>query len=149
MMQQNAGGPARIDINVLNQLKSNLKVLENQDVNDLPRIKKNIDHLEAFTIKGLKNKLNDDNKKSQAQISTMKRHFENLQKQIDDLTKKIGSVRKNISEIENQFNDEDMEKDNDFKYKLHAIVDECDLDVHGDKNKKDEPIPDDLDDGAD
>ena len=31
---------------------------------EIEKIKKNIDNLEAFTVKGLKNKLNDDNKRS-------------------------------------------------------------------------------------
>jgi hypothetical protein len=45
-------------------LKQNLKSLEKLAEIDLPRITKNIDLLESFTIKTLKNKLNDDNKRS-------------------------------------------------------------------------------------
>jgi hypothetical protein len=48
----------------LHQLRQNLKSLDKQNDIDLPRIKKNIDMLEAFAIKALKNKLNEDNKKS-------------------------------------------------------------------------------------
>jgi hypothetical protein len=53
----------------LHHLRQNLKALEKQLAVDLPRVKKNIDNLEAFAIKALKNKLNEDNKKSQNQIS--------------------------------------------------------------------------------
>lgn len=49
----------------LHQLRQNLRALEKQLATDIPRIKKNIDLLEAFAIKALKNKLNEDNKKSQ------------------------------------------------------------------------------------
>ena len=52
------------DNNDIHQLRNNLKSLQRQDTVDVPRIKKNIDALEAFTIKALKNKLNEDNKKS-------------------------------------------------------------------------------------
>lgn len=34
--------------------------------------------LEGFSVKSLKNQLNDDNKKSQAMISQMKKNFEDL-----------------------------------------------------------------------
>jgi uncharacterized protein YpuA (DUF1002 family) len=50
---------------------------------EIPRAKKDIDQLEAYTIKSLKNKLNDDNKKSQNSIADMKKRFEDLQKYID------------------------------------------------------------------
>lgn len=62
----------------LHSLKQNLKALEKQLTVDLPRIKRNIDALEAFAGKALKNKLNEDNKKSQGKISQMKRNYEDL-----------------------------------------------------------------------
>ena len=45
----------------------------------------------------------------------MKKRFEDLQKYIDSLNGKVGLVRKNIAALHTQFNDEDIEKDNDFK----------------------------------
>ena len=39
-------------------------MLEKQDQRDVPRIKKNIDDLEGFGLKNLKNQVNDENKKS-------------------------------------------------------------------------------------
>lgn len=53
----------------LHVLKSNLKSLEKHLLIDVPRIKKNIDQLEAYALKSLKNRLQEDNKKSQAEIS--------------------------------------------------------------------------------
>jgi len=48
------------------------------DTIDIPRIKRNIDNLEGFSLKSLKNKINDDNKRSQVQISKMKKNYEDL-----------------------------------------------------------------------
>lgn len=58
-----------VSINELQQLKENLKALQKLDSVDNPRIKRNIDMLEGFSVKSLKNQLNDDNKRSQAMIS--------------------------------------------------------------------------------
>lgn len=55
----------------------------------MPRIKKSIDQLQGFSLKSLKNQLNEDNKKSQAQISKMKKNYEDLQKEIDALNGKL------------------------------------------------------------
>ena len=55
---------------------------------DLPRIKRNVEQIEAFTIKNLKNTLNDDNKRSQVLISKMKKNYEDLQKIIEALSVK-------------------------------------------------------------
>jgi len=48
----------------MNDLRTSLKQQEKMGNTDIPRIKKNIDGLEAYTVKALKNKLNEDNKKS-------------------------------------------------------------------------------------
>lgn len=62
--KKEANGDALIDPDHINALQRNFKTLETQSLLEIPRIKKNIDQLEAYTIKSLKNKLNDDNKKS-------------------------------------------------------------------------------------
>jgi hypothetical protein len=49
----------------LQQLRQHLKSLEKLTGIDIPRIRRNIEQLEAFSLKALKNQLNDDNKKSQ------------------------------------------------------------------------------------
>jgi len=98
----------------LHQLRFNLKSLEKQENVDLPRIKLNIDMLEAFAVKALKNRLNDDNKKSQLQISSMKKNYEDLQKEIDQLNAKLGKVKEEFVVLQQKLDTEDKEKDNDF-----------------------------------
>lgn len=44
-----------VSINELQQLKENLKALQKLDSVDNPRIKRNIDMLEGFSVKSLKN----------------------------------------------------------------------------------------------
>lgn len=117
----------------LHQLKQNLKALEKQLTVDLPRIKKNIDLLEAFAIKALKNKLNEDNKKSQNQISQMKRNYEDLQREIDNLNNKLGKVRDESAALQKRLDNEDKEKDNDIKFKVEDKLNECDRDINGHK----------------
>ena len=117
----------------LHQLKQNLKALEKQLTTDLPRIKKNIDMLEAFAIKALKNKLNEDNKKSQNQISQMKRNYEDLQKEIDNLNNKLGKVKDESAALQKRLDNEDKEKDNDVKFKIDDKLNECDRDINGHK----------------
>lgn len=51
-------------MSIIDILKGNLTTLTTQSTMEIPRIKKNIDQLEAFLVKHLKTKLNDDNKAS-------------------------------------------------------------------------------------
>lgn len=48
----------------LEEIKSNFKKVDRLETFELPKIIKNIEGLEMFMIKSLKNQLNDDNKKS-------------------------------------------------------------------------------------
>jgi len=114
-------------------LRMNLKSLEKMVEIDIPRIKKNIDLLESFTIKTLKNKLNEDNKRSQAKISKMKRNYEDLQKEIDVLNSKLAKVRIEANEIRTRLDNEDLEKDNEISNKVDDRLCECDRDINGDK----------------
>jgi len=66
----------------------------------------------------------------------MKKRFEDLQKYIDALNLKVGTVRKNIASVHTQFNDEDLEKDNEFRDELEAKTTECDNDINGDKSSR-------------
>lgn len=47
------------------ELQSYHALLERLQAGEIPRVKRHIDQLEAFSLKALKNGLNDDNKKSQ------------------------------------------------------------------------------------
>ena len=53
-----------IEVEDLAVSRQMLKALQKIETVDIPRIKRNVDQLEAFTLKNLKNTLNDDNKKS-------------------------------------------------------------------------------------
>lgn len=119
-------------------MKQNLKTLEKQTNVDVPRIKRNIDLLEAYAIKALKTKLNEDNKKSQNQISKMKRNYEDLQKEIDALNTKLGKVRGETAALKGRLDNEDLEKDNEIFHKVEDKLHECDKDINGDKAEKPE-----------
>ena len=71
-------GDDAIPVSDIQQMKSNLKALEKLLGIEIPRVQRNIDMLDGFSQKSLKNKLNDDNKKSQAMISQMKKNYEDL-----------------------------------------------------------------------
>lgn len=118
------------DIHVL---RVNLKTLEKQMNVDLPRIKQNIDMLEAFAIKALKNRLNEDNRKSQNQISQMKKNYEDLQKEIDSLNTKHAKVKEEFKALQIKLDTEDKEKDNDFAFKIADKLVDCDKDINGHK----------------
>ena len=45
---------------------------------EVPKTVSNIDNLENFVIKSLKNQLNNDNKKSQTLISKVKKNYDEL-----------------------------------------------------------------------
>ena len=62
----------------LENLRDNLATLEKEDAVEIPRITKAIDQLEGYSLKALKAILNEDNKKSQGDISQMKKNYENL-----------------------------------------------------------------------
>ncbi len=125
----------------LHQLRYNLKSLEKQQNVDLPRIKVNIDMLEAFAVKAMKNRLNDDNRKSQAQISQMKKNYEDLQKEIDDLNVKLGKTKDDFAGVQGRLDTEDKEKDNDYQFKVLDKINECDKDINGHKSAETQTGP--------
>lgn len=144
-------GDHMIDPLDLDQLNQNLADLEKQHNVDIPKIVKNIDQLENFSMKALKNKLNDDNKKSQGQIAVMKKNYDDLQKIIDELNKKAGKVKEGIDVLKEEFVNEDIEKDNDIAKLLDRNLTECDKDINGDKNERTnrDSFPDiEIDDGG-
>mmetsp|Transcript_21886 Transcript_21886/g.33965 ORF Transcript_21886/g.33965 Transcript_21886/m.33965 type:complete len:500 (-) Transcript_21886:2632-4131(-) len=134
-----------IDHDDLQRLRSNLKTLQKQDSVDVPRIKRNIDQLEAFCIKALKNQLNNDNRKSQNKITKMKKNYEDLQKLIDALNKKIGVTSGEVQKLKDHFINEDLERENEFFNNLSSKLAECDKDVNGDRGER-SPTADDKKD---
>lgn len=71
---------ATIELTEVSLLQHHKKSLEKLKTVDIVRLRKNIDQLEAISVKALKNQLNDTNKISQIQISKMKKNYEDLQK---------------------------------------------------------------------
>lgn len=104
-----------IQLSDVQELRQHFKSLEKLQVTDVPRIKKCIDQLEAFSLKALKNQLNDDNKKSQNQISKMKKNYEDLQKMIDALNLKITKVQGEADTLRGKFTNDDLERTNEFQ----------------------------------
>ena len=125
-----------IDMDDIQKLRQNLKSLQKQDQVDVPRIKRNIDQLEGFCLKALKNQLNDDNRRSQAQISKMKKNYEDLQKHIDALNKKIGSTSGEVQKLKDHFVNEDLERENEFFNTMSSKLAECDRDTNGDRGER-------------
>lgn len=62
----------------LSQLKYNLRTLEAQESLDLPRLKQNVDNLEVSALKAILNRLHDDRKQNQGQITSLKRNYDEL-----------------------------------------------------------------------
>ena len=69
-----------VNFDELKQLKTYLKQLTKLNDAEIPKVRKNIDSLDSFVMKSLKNQLNDGNKKSQAFISRIKKSYEDLQR---------------------------------------------------------------------
>ena len=101
----------------LYQLRQSLQTLKDQESVDIPKLRKNLDNLEGFNVKSLRNTLNDDNKKSQNQIFRMKKNFEDLQVWIDKLNTKIADSQRSLDDLLS-FSNEDLERDNEVNGKL-------------------------------
>ena len=76
----------------------------------------------------------------------MKKSFEDLQVVIDTLNKKAAAVRVEYNGLLNQFNSEDLEKDNEFAKKIEYLLADCEKDINGTKANKG-PLQDEDDGG--
>ena len=122
-----------VEVEDLAVSKQMLKALQKIESVDIPRIKRNIDQLEAFTLKNLKNTLNDDNKKSQVQISKMKKNYEDLQRIIDSLNMKHVKVSGDVIRLKENFSNDDLERINEMFSKCDDKLADCDKNINGDK----------------
>ena len=78
----------------------------------------------------------------------MKARFEGYQKYIDTLNEKVASVRKDIADLQENYSDEDLEKENEFIMVLLNESDYCDNEINGDKAHRDkEPAKEENDGG--
>ena len=82
-----------------------------------------------------KNQLNDDNKKSQAMISTMKKSFEDLQRQIEKLNSKVVASSQQIINLKNNFGNDDLERENEFVRHLDEKLESCNRDINGERSE--------------
>ena len=128
-----------LDTDDLHQLEACLKAICKYLDTDIPRIKKNIDSLEAFTVKALRNKLNEDNKKSQGLITQMKKNYDDLQKEIDALNSKLVTVRSASKAMQDKLEGADLEKENEIKNRISDKLNDCDRDINGDQAERAAP----------
>ena len=73
----------------------------------------------------LRNNLNDDNKKSQSLISRMKKNYEDLSKTIESLNAKLQKSSKVIINLKEIFQNEDLDRELEFKTKLDDVLETC------------------------
>lgn len=78
----------------------------------------------------------------------MKKSFEDLQVVIDSLNRKAASVRSEYNSLYNQFNSEDLEKENEFTNQIEYLLVECEKDINGSKEDADKGPQQEKDDGG-
>jgi chromosome segregation ATPase len=83
----------------------------------------------------LKNTLNDDNKKSQVQISKMKKNYEDLQRIIDSLNMKHVKASSEVARLKENFINDDMERINEIFAKCDDKLNDCDRNINGEKTQ--------------
>ena len=105
----------------------------------MPKVRKNIDGLENFVLKSLKNQLNDDNKKSQVLISKMKKSYEELQKKIEAVSLKYSDAREQFDELQERFDNADMERQTEFK-ELEDLLQDQEKNIYGDREATDSTL---------
>ena len=66
----------------------------------------------------------------------MTKRFEDYTKFIATLNDEVTDVRKEIANLEEHFQDDDLEKDNQIRDDLHNTTDNCDIEINGDKNAR-------------
>ncbi len=75
-------------------------------------MQRQIDQVEQEMIKGLKNKLNEDNKKSQSHLSILKKNYEDFLQQYEKLTKQFQNSSQHLQKLHDQFEDNEFERMN-------------------------------------
>lgn len=120
--------------------KQSLKTVDKIKMSDMPKIIQMIDNLENHLLKSLRSLLSDDNKKSQSQISKMKKNYEELQRQIEAVTLKFTDCRHQINNFEEEFENEDLERLNQIMNLDEQLQDE-EINIYG-KAEEDDPFDD-------
>ena len=99
-------------------LKDFYNALMRKSQHNLPRVKADIDVLEGFLAKSLKNKAADDNKKCQEHISGTKKQFDCFARKITALNGKLAAAEKNTDALKASFDNEDFEREAEIKSSL-------------------------------
>lgn len=68
-------------------------------------------------------------------ISSMKKNFEDLQKEIEKLNGKVGNCAQQIINLKNNFGNDDLERENDFVRLLDDKLEGCSRDINGERNE--------------
>lgn len=77
---------------------------------DMSRLHAAIDGLEAFVIKGLKNQLNEDNKKSQTTLSKVKKRYEEFVRTFEQLDATYNGAIGQVNGFNDKFVSDDVER---------------------------------------
>jgi len=75
----------------------------------------------------LKNQLNEDNKKSQNQISKIKKNYEDLQKKIDTVMSEHGNCYELLKSFNERFDIDDLERINSIQFMEERLKEEDDI----------------------
>lgn len=78
----------------------------------------------------------------------MKKSFDDFQTVIDSLNRKALNVRSEYSSLYNQFNSEDLEKENEFTNKIDYLLTECENDINGSSADRNKGTQQEKDDGG-
>lgn len=93
----------------------------------MPKTIKNIDNMESFVMKSLKNQLNDDNKKSQSLISKVKKNYDELQRMYEASVVKYGDSNNLLHNFHDKFDYNDMERLNEINILIERLREEGDM----------------------
>lgn len=117
-------------------LKDFYSALLRKNQQSVPRIKADIDTLEGFLAKSLKNKVADDNKKCQEHISDTKKQFDSLARKIAALNGKLASAEKGAAALAASFENADFERAAELKNSLMDQIAGSKYDISGADSEK-------------
>ena len=122
--------PSKVSTEELENAKQGLEHLQKLEQIDTPKLIQNIESLDQFVIKALRNQLNEDNKKSQAKIAVMKKQYDELQKKIEAVNNKYGDCRTLIDTFDESFDTEDFERLQEIQ-QIDDLLNEEEINIYG------------------
>lgn len=121
----------------LQKLRDNLKHLQKQEDVEIPKVKKAVEGLEQFVTRSLKNHLNEDNKRSQTQISKVKKSYEEFLRQFEKLNQTYNECVQKVNNFNAKFDSDDLERLNQVR-ELQDRLKEEEQGITGVKRAKEE-----------